>query len=306
MLAKDLYTITPPDLSGASLVICSEVIEHVPDPEVAVEVLAGALPQDGVLLFSVPLLHRLERVWGHLGIFTADRLAAMLERAGLVAHHVEPLADQWVLVLAGRPDGDPGRLTERLERIAAGAAQHGVVDVPGTIPAVAPQPTRFDNVPIDSVELVPLRRSVRDITRGVSTTPAADGSGCITTRISSRALLRRRSTGGVGISLAGVGPVRGVRLELALDAPADVVRVDVVFRGPGEAVAGRWRWAVGEGPREGIEGPHTVVLRPGPRVGPFRGPAEADLGVAERVEVLATVVPGSSVELTISRIAWIR
>lgn len=307
MAHKDLYEISPPDLAGATLVVCSEVIEHVPDPEKALEVLGRALPEDGELLFSVPLLNRLEKVWGHLGIFTADRLVAMLERAGLVANHVEPLADQWVLVLAGRADASPSRRAERLERITAGTAQYAAVDMPETIPTVAPQPTRFDNVPIDSVELVPLRRTVRDITRRVSTTTAAaDDSGSITAEVGARTLLRWPATGGVGLSLAGVDPVRGVRLQYSVDHPADVVRLDVLFRGPGDDVAARWRWTFGDRAKSGTIDKLTVVVRPGQDGGAFRGPAEADLSGAERVEVLATVAAGRTVRLTISRVAWIR
>jgi 2-polyprenyl-3-methyl-5-hydroxy-6-metoxy-1,4-benzoquinol methylase len=63
----DLYDVTAEQIgrSGTSLVICCEVLEHVPDPERAMVVLADALPEDAELLISVPLFGRLDFVWGH-------------------------------------------------------------------------------------------------------------------------------------------------------------------------------------------------------------------------------------------------
>ncbi len=100
----DLYDLTRDRLDelGATFVICCEVLEHVPDAEKALKVLADALPDGAELLFSVPLHGRLEGVWGHVSVFDAARLKQMLDGAGLYAHHVEPLANTWSLVVASR------------------------------------------------------------------------------------------------------------------------------------------------------------------------------------------------------------
>lgn len=90
------------EATGATFVICCEVLEHVPDAEAALRILADALPDGVDLLFSVPLHGRLEAVWGHLSVFDVARLKSMLDGAGLVAHHVEPLANTWTLVVASR------------------------------------------------------------------------------------------------------------------------------------------------------------------------------------------------------------
>ena len=306
---KDLYTLTPADLEDASLVVCSEVIEHVPDPEAALATLGAALPAGADLLFSVPLLGRIEHVWGHLSIFTADRLEAMLRAADLEAVHVEPLADHWVVVLASRAggvDAAEGRTRERLDRLRVGAQEYG--DVPRDItPAdsmapLPPQPTHFDNVPLESVRFGPLPHpgSAR-----VTITPADGPKGVVTAEIGARrSLLRRPATGGVALSLAGLDPVQGIRLELALDAPADVEEVVVTARG-GSTPLARWTWRLDARDRKRT-GPKTFSLRPGPDQAPFVAPRTADLTGADRFEVTATVRAGRTVRMEISRVAWVR
>lgn len=302
IVEQDLYTLAPGELADASLVVCSEVIEHVPDPEGALEALGRALPEGADLLFSVPLLGRLEQVWGHLSIFTVDRLHDMLERAGLEAHHVEPLADRWVLVLAARP-GAGGRRADRLPQIAEGSRRHPPVPRDGEVTSVPPQPTSFDNVPIEAVPVVPVERTR---TARVVASGADDDGGAITAEVSaSPSLLRRRATGGVGLPLTDVGPVRGIRLQLGFDSLADVSRVTVAFTGPGSGRAAEWTWIPSDKDRRS-PAPRTVSLRPGPSRPTFTGPRSADLSGAERVEVCATVAAGCTARFEIGRVAWIR
>lgn len=302
IVEQDLYALAPGELADASLVLCSEVVEHVPDPEAALEALGRALPEGADLLFSVPLLGRLEQVWGHLSIFTVDRLQDMLGRAGLEAHHVEPLADRWVLVLAARP-GDGVRRADRLHQIAAGSRQHPAVPRDGEVTSLPPQPTTFDNVPIDAVPVVPVERTR---TARVVASGADDATGTITAEVSgSPSLLRRRATGGVGLPLTDVGPVRGIRLQLGFDSFADVSRVTIAFTGPGSTRAAEWTWVPSDKDRR-TPVPRTVVIRPGPGRAPFTGPRSADLSGAERVEVCASVAAGGSARFEIARVAWIR
>lgn len=302
IVERDLYTLAAGDLSDASLVLCSEVVEHVPDPEVALETLARALPQGADLLFSVPLLGRLEQVWGHLSIFTVERLQSMLEGAGLEAVHVEPLADRWVLVLAGHPD-DTSRRADRLERVLDGARQHPPVQRSGTTASVPPQPTRFDNVAIDSVAVAPLERTR---TAHVVATGPASGAEVITAEVTAdRSLLRRRATGGLALSLEDVGTVRGVRLQLAFDSLDEVSTVEVAFTGAAADKRAVWTWTPTEKDRQNTS-PRTVSLRPGPNRPPFAAPPTADLSGADRVEVRVTVAAGASARVEIRRLAWIR
>lgn len=302
IVEKDLYTLAPGDLEDASLVLCSEVIEHVPDPEGALETLAAALPEGTDLLFSVPLLGRLEQVWGHLSIFTADRLQDMLASAGLEALHVEPLADRWVIVLAGRA-GTSERREDRITRVRAGAQQHPDVSSEGEIESVPAQPTRFDNVTIDTVPLVPLEHSP---TAQVVASAADSDTGAITAQVTApRSLLRRRESGGVGLSLAGVEPVQGVRLQLVVDSLDEVTEITVAFTGPDVSEPAVWTWRPSLRDRRNNR-PRTVSFRPGPDRTPFTSPASADLAGAERVEVRVSVRAGRTARFEITRLAWIR
>ena len=302
IVETDLYTLEPGDLDDASLVICSEVVEHVPDPELALETLGRALPEDADLLFTVPLLGRLEQVWGHLSIFTAERLQSMLERAGLEALLVEPLADRWVLVVAGHPGGSQRR-TARVEQLLAAGSRHPEVTRDEASPATPPQPTRFDNVPLGSLDV----SAVSSSRAAVEVTPPTpdEGSAAATVTAAGSPLPWRRATGGLALSLADVDPVQGVRLELEVDSLADVTAVTVTFPGAASGRSATWTWSPS---RRDVQSHRrrTFSLRPGRSITPFAAPRSADLTGARRVEVTLTVRPGRTAHLDLSRIAWIR
>ncbi|MET0821727.1 MAG: methyltransferase domain-containing protein [Aeromicrobium sp.] len=116
--AQDLYTLTRERIAatGATLVICCEVLEHVPDAELALKTLADALPEGADLLFSVPMHGRIEGAWGHVSVFDVARLKGMLDGAGLYAHHVEPLANAWSIVVASRDPAPSRRVREATGR----------------------------------------------------------------------------------------------------------------------------------------------------------------------------------------------
>lgn len=304
---KDLYTLTPPDLADASLIICSEVIEHVPDPEAALESIARAMPPGAELLFSVPLLGKLEKVWGHVSIFTVDRLRTMLERAGLEAHHVEPLVNQWVLVLAGPAGGASQGLDVRLAQVRAGAAQHPAVALPEEVTPVPPQPRRFDNVSLSSLEPSAARHGPNGRTK-IVITDASDTHDAIRVDVAARRWLGPKEPVALGtcIPLDEVGPVEGVRIAFEIDDVTNVTEVTVAFRRPDSSVAGQWRWRPGERAREKKAASHTVSLRPGAHRPPFAGPKSAAVPEADRMEMTLTVTPGSRARLSITRLGWIR
>ncbi|MFI5428765.1 class I SAM-dependent methyltransferase [Aeromicrobium sp. UC242_57] len=126
----DLYQLRREDIeaTGAKLVICCEVLEHVPDAELALKTLADALPEGADLLFSVPMHGRIEAEWGHVSVFDVARLKGMLDGAGLIAHHVEPLANTWSLIVASRDPAGSQRVREATgrppRRVSAPLSEH--------------------------------------------------------------------------------------------------------------------------------------------------------------------------------------
>src|SRR5690606_12630269 len=74
------------------------------------------LPPQSDLLFSAPLHGRLESVWGHVTVFDVHRLRSMIKRARLVVHHVEPVANTWVMVVASRERAPSQRVLRQSSR----------------------------------------------------------------------------------------------------------------------------------------------------------------------------------------------
>ena len=107
--SKDLYTLDADWVGQFSpdIAFCFEVLEHVPDAEKAVAVIADSLPTGCLLAFSVPIYGRLEAVFGHVSIFDADRIDAMVRAAGLEVVSAEPLANRWSLVVTRKVDIPP-------------------------------------------------------------------------------------------------------------------------------------------------------------------------------------------------------
>lgn len=81
--------------SSFGLVICSEVLEHIPDDRAALGEFARVLEPDGTLVISVPLYFPERICWalsgkyremagGHVRIYTKKRLARIFSQAGFV------------------------------------------------------------------------------------------------------------------------------------------------------------------------------------------------------------------------------
>lgn len=66
------------------VVICEQVLEHVPDPWMALERLAALCSPGGHVVISTPFLIRVHAGPGDYWRFTEDGLRIMVERAGLV------------------------------------------------------------------------------------------------------------------------------------------------------------------------------------------------------------------------------
>lgn len=293
----DLYELTGGDVTGADLLVCCEVLEHVPDPERALEVLADALAPGTELLITTPLLGRLETIWEHVAVFGVPRLRRMVERAGLTVHHVEPLANQWVLLLASRGPGPSAR--------AARATSLGAPEVKPLAPA--DRATTITNVAIDKVDPLPSRWTKR-------ATATVGRLGVFDPDRPESIVLRMRAeppagpdgpftdNGGryAGLALAANYKL-GVRLELEL-VDADGVREIFVDFYDGPTRVGRWKWDLAERPKKAVP---TFTLRPGLKGHYLRPVHLGDLRRADRVELFARLEPGTSAELRLHRLAWI-
>lgn len=284
----DLYEVTQAEVAqfGADLVVCCEVIEHVPDPEQAVQALADALPPGADLLISVPLLGQLEAVWGHLNIFDAARARAMVENAGLTVHHVDPVDNVWTFVLASKSSGPSPR---------AARAEAALVDVTADAPMTPGLPRSFERINLADVGVEPsgwLKRLTSShmaiVDGGVEldavAKPDPDSSG-------------HAAYAGIRLPLQSA---RGLRFELEVKAAERVKAIYVDFSADGTRV-GRWKW---DGSRVPIEPKRkTHVLRPGKPSVNFTTTNSGDLITATAVDVFAQLDHGGSVKLRLNRAA---
>lgn len=308
----DLYDLTRADAEAidASFVICCEVLEHVPDPEQGLKVLADALPAGAELLFSTPLLGRLEGVWGHTAMFGVERIRRMLRGAGLVAHHVEALHNTWVSVLASKSE-EPSSRTRAL-------VSHDLDIMDGIdVPAERPQAVRnAAPAQLERTRSVWARRMDQTLHGGDGQPlPAADArtsqTGSAQPNAGPLRITATPTAGAEGAPYIGVAfptptdtPPRGVRLELQAPDLDQFQRLYVELRKDREVIA-RWTWVPSER-RPKAQNP-TFMLTDGTKGGFFRrSPSyKGDFADADTVEVFARVQDGSDAELTISRFGWV-
>lgn len=252
--------------SRPSLVICCEVLEHLNDPERALVTLANALPPDTDLLFSVPLHGRLESVWGHVTVFDVNRLRSMIKRARLTVHHVEPVANTWVLVVASRERAPNQRVLRQSSRPPRNVSRplvhtYDFVDIdPGEITSVRYGDTLAEARTVDGgwVECKVNLKTSEPI-------GAKDRAG-LTFPVDGLAALR------IEVSLLDFDPVRVVRVRALSD----------------KKVVGLWSWRPLPKQLKGRRS-RRFSLRPGESSPFFRGGAfEANVPV-DHVQVLVEI-----------------
>ena len=89
------------------VVVCEQVLEHVPDPCAAARNLRGLCAPGGYVVVSTPFLIRVHELWGMQDYwrFTPRGLRTLLERAGLVVEEVGSWGNRQVI--AGNLDHWP-------------------------------------------------------------------------------------------------------------------------------------------------------------------------------------------------------
>ncbi|RNL78811.1 class I SAM-dependent methyltransferase [Nocardioides marmorisolisilvae] len=282
----DLYDLTRDTVAehDTDLLICCEVLEHVPDPEAALKVLADSLPEGTDLLVSVPLRGRLEGIWGHVAQFGVARVRAMARAAGLTVHHVEPLANTWVFMLASRAPSS--------ERAALAAAAEP--DVTADLTTPEDWSLRVDNVKPEASESTWNKNlasyAVQATEKGVRLTAEAQKKR------------KKGETAYAGITFA-CQDIRGIRLELAL-GDIDLVEAFYVDAYAGSERLGRWKWVPADGrPKQAKP---TFMLQPQLRGTFFKRQSAQDLRTADRVDLFAQLPAGGTVDVTVTRLGWFR
>jgi 2-polyprenyl-3-methyl-5-hydroxy-6-metoxy-1,4-benzoquinol methylase len=301
---KDLYDLTRDwvDQRKPTIVLLLEVLEHVPDSQRALTTIANAIGSDTELLFSVPMLGRIESCWGHVSIFDGQRVRQLCENAGLYVHWVEPLYNTWQFVLVSRSPEPPARLVWLPPSPLSGA---DVVDsdiAAGTARATLSAATGdpyFHRVSLKPVSLEP---SAWATPRSHFQVHPHDTGGVRVVARARRGLFGRQQYAGIAFPVDGL---RVLRLEMSLPKPGGVSRLLVEGRDDG----GRRTvlWELKRGLTSSLPTKTTTyVLRPGHDSGGFRPVDQTDPGATRVVELVAHVGRRSVTSLVLRRAAYVR
>lgn len=277
----DLYELQRATIeaTGATVVTCSEVLEHVPDTAKALRVLANALPANADLVFSVPMYSRIEHVWGHWTTFDSTRLKLLCEEAGLYVHHVEPVANTWTLVVASRRPEASARI------------QHAAAANFAASPSV-PLAGMYDFIPVNQADMAPRQRG---LTARCKVSPAEKGDVCCEVphnRLPAFWPFARR----VGVAFPVMG-LTGLRIRLGLPDEAPVSEVVIAAYAQSRRV-GQWLWRphssqLAEGKT------HRWAFRPGEDTPSFAyQELSPDARDVDRVEVLVRLRYGGPMSFT--------
>jgi 2-polyprenyl-3-methyl-5-hydroxy-6-metoxy-1,4-benzoquinol methylase len=272
-----------------SVVLLLEVLEHLDDPVGALEKVVSSAPPGMRVVFTVPILGRLEGVWGHRWVFDARGLQSVCGEAGLAIEHVEPVHNVWTLVVART---DRRRLGER-RRASSG---RGVSRLPSLL---WPGPR---SRPVHSFSDLPTNRSAASYRRSGDTAQVALDPRRIGLRCSASVPEDAEAPGTAGVRLAIARPLL-LRLELSVKPPEGVLAVYVT----GHDRTGRrrlqWRWG-GSGRRPSGRR-MTHVLKQGRRSRMFAAKRGGDPADVEWVEVWMELEPGARASLMLHRAAYV-
>jgi 2-polyprenyl-3-methyl-5-hydroxy-6-metoxy-1,4-benzoquinol methylase len=274
----DLAELTPEWVGerAPDLILAEEVLEHVPDAEGALAALARSMRPDCCVLFTVPVLGRIEACWGHLSLFDVARVQRMLADVGLTAQHVEVIHDAWLFVLAAPSETVPARVVR-----LASMARPVPPPPPPAVPAFVP------------VELGEARA-----VNGARAVDVTEKDGTAKVRVTGRRG-RGRQQGGVSFDIAGDV---ALRFELRVDRPKDVQRLFVELHDGERNRVAAWSWEPGRA-KMAANRPRTYVLKPGEPFGPFRPDGEVGEGRATTADVMAEISGAGVAEFTVMRAA---
>jgi len=280
----DLYKLTPARVAehDPTLFLLFEVLEQVSDPERALATMARCMRPDAAIVFSVPVLGRLEKLWGHVSLFDSARVRTMCAQAGLVIQHVEVVQNSWTFVLATPSVAVPARLLHLLRR-----------PMPTAPPPAVVKPVFTD---VDLTQVAGIGSATVAVgERQVSATVQQRGS-----RWRPRLHRRKAEVGGLRFPVTGDAMLR---LDLEFDRPRQVRRIFVIMRDARDQESVRWVWHFGEG-RAPKPGRHVYVLRPGRKIGRFAPIGEERTGVSRTAEIVIKLASGAqSATLTLHRAA---
>ncbi|HEX8102546.1 MAG TPA: class I SAM-dependent methyltransferase [Solirubrobacteraceae bacterium] len=261
---NDLYALTAPWIAEhrPDLVLVLEVLEHVPDTEGALRHLASILAPGTSILFTVPMIGRLEGVWGHRSLFDQQRIRQLCEAAGLTIQYVEPLHNVWTLVLATTTPEVPDRL------LTAAAA-----------PIPAPEPeTRHDYV-FQDVDLkrpgAEFRRQGRPKRGRAVVRRTRQGLHC---EVSATDVTTAPYYGGLALPVEAPAVVR-LQIQYEDASQIDAVYVDGY---EGDERVARWKWSLNEVPPTSDVIVH--VIKPGPS-GRFKPVGRLQAERIDRLEI---------------------
>jgi 2-polyprenyl-3-methyl-5-hydroxy-6-metoxy-1,4-benzoquinol methylase len=270
----DLLDLTPEWVGQRrpDLIMTQEVLEHVPDAEGALAALARSMGPGCCVLFTVPVLGRIEACWGHLSLFDVARVQRMLADAGLVAQHVEVVYDAWLFVLASTSEDVPARVV-RLASLAR--------------PTPPPPPPAVPT-------FVPVALGEARAVNGAEVTEDKDGAQV---RVEGRR--RGHQQGGLAFDIAGD---IALRFELRVDTPQQLKMLSVEFHDHGGRRTARWTWDPAA-TRMAAGKARTYVLKPGEPFGPFRPDGEVTGGPATSARVLVETSGKNAAKFSIARAA---
>jgi hypothetical protein len=261
-----------------------EVLEHVRDPEKALLHLGEVLPDDALLLVSVPLLRRLEHVWGHHELFEIGRVRHLFETAGFAIQDVDTLHDTWLLVVASKQPGPHARVLDALDAKRVGR-------VPESSRAHHFGPVELTEAKVKSV-----------YTRNADATFEVTGRG--KARARARAgWLPVAST--VGLRLP-VPEMAVARIEVELDPVSALSELTLIATGGGRTLGS---WSVDRRHLQAWVGGNptfrrTFVLRAGEPYGPILPRAVRD-GVISDLHVVARLRRGHELQMELHRSAFV-
>ncbi len=297
---KDLYDLTAAWIEerNPTILLLLEVLEHVPDPQLALTTIANAIGPETELLFSVPMLGRIESCWGHVSIFDAKRVRQLCQNAGLNVHWIEPLYNTWQLVLVSRSSTPPARvawvqpgpLAQAIGRLPVGngAATEGHSPADGD-PAFHRASLALSSLAPSTWTTSHCRVSPHD-TGGVRVDAPAAWSP-----------FRRHRSAGVAFRVDGL---RVVRLEMSFPQPAGIS--GLLVEGRDDAGRRTVAWQLHNGLGSDLPATSkTFVLRPGQGFGQFEPADEIDPGATKVVEVVAQL-RRSAASMVLRRAAYVR